>query len=195
MAIYFKDVKLDSYDKKLSTLDLKEGDKILIVLKDSPEYTLKRSTSKDSSFSDQRHVIVFSVDKPILVNGFAFFRNYDSTPAVYDLSVYEMTEEGAKIPLSVMTNIRVNANEVDSYYVKKVNVPEFEVKPHVKYYCYVHYKLAEMKTYYFSSGSETPENEGVKFKFYEVSELGYKCNKISGHLPYIYYKYLCPLKE
>ena len=195
IVMYFKDVRLDSYDKKLHTLDMKEGDKLVFVIKESPEYTCKRSTSKDSTSTDMRHNIAFTTDKPIIVTGFAFFRSTDSSPAVYDVSVYELTEEGAKIPISIMTNIRVLNNEVDSNNLKKVNVPEFEVKPHVKYYCYVHFKIPDMKTYYFNSGSETIDSDGVKFKFYEVSEPGYKCSKTSGHLPFIYYRFNCPLKD
>lgn len=195
MVPYVKEVKVDSYDKKINTFDIKEGDKILIVIKESAEYIFKRTTSKDYSMSDQKHFTCFTVDKPIVVTAFAFFRNYDPSPAVYDLSVFEMTEEGAKIPVSVLTNIRINQNEVDSFYIKKVSIPEFEVKPHIKYFCYVHYKVTDMKTYYFTSGSESNDFEGVKFKFHEVSEPGYRCSKNSGHLPYFYFRHNVTLKD
>lgn len=191
---YFKEKKLESNDKKLHELEIVDNDNIMFVLKESPEYICKRSTSKDYSTTDKKHLIAFSTDKPIIVTGFAFFRNYENAQAVYDLSVYEVTEDGARIPLSILTNFTVNVNDVDSFNIKKANVPEFEVKPHFKYYCYVHFKLNNMKTYYFISGSENIEMEGIKFKFHEVSESGYKCSKTSGQLPYIFFKFNCPLK-
>ena len=196
LVIYFKDVKIESNDKKIHTLDINENDKIVMVLKESPEYICKRSSSKDSTSCELKHMTAFSCDKPIIVYGFGFFRNYDANiPAVYDISVYEMTEEGAKIPLSILTNIRVLSSEVDAQYLKKVNVPEFEVKPHIKYYLYVHFKNSDMKTYFFNSGLDTVDSDGVKFKFHQVDETGYKCSKSSGHLPWIYYKFNSPLKD
>ena len=194
ITVYFKEKKLEANDKKLYEIEISENDQIMFVLKDSPEFICKRSTSKDYSSTDKKHVTAFTVDKPITVTGFSFFRNYENCPAVYDISVYEITEDGARIPLSIMTNITVNPNDVDNFYLKKANVAEFEVKPHVKYYCYVDFKLSSMKTYFFNSGSETIEVEGIKFKFHEVIDSVYKCSKTSGHLPFIYFKFNCPLK-
>jgi len=191
---YYKDKKIDSNDKKLHELEVVDNDNIMFVLKESPEYICKRSTSKDYSSSDRKHVTAFSTDKPIIVTGFSFFRNYENGPAVYDLSVYEVTEDGARIPLSIMTNFTVNANDVDNFSMKKANITEFEVKPHVKYFCYIDFKLNSMKTYYFNSGSENIEVEGIKFKFHDVSDSAYKCSKTSGHLPFIFFKFNCPLK-
>ena len=196
LVIYFKETKLDTYDKKIHTLDIKDNDKIVMILKESPEFICKRSTSKDTSSCELKHVTAFSTDKPRIINAFSFFRNVEANiPAVYDISVYELTEEGAKIPLSIVTNIRVLPSDVDAQNLKKVIVPEFEVKPHHKYYCYLHFKIPEMKTYYFNSGLDLVDSDGVKFKFYEVDELGYKCSKGSGHLPWIYYKFNSPLKD
>ena len=66
-----------------------------------------------------------------------------------------MTEEDAKIPLSILINIKVISSQVDAKFLKKVNVPYFEVKPNIKKYLCVHFQNSEMKTYFFKFGFDT----------------------------------------
>jgi hypothetical protein len=169
--------------------DIKENDTVVVTFKEPTEVCAKRSASKDYSWSDKKNFIPFSVDKKIIINAFGFFRNYENKDALYDLRIYEVCPSTHQKKLILMVNnIQVSTSDVDSLYVKKVDVTPFVAKPSHHYYAYVDFKLDDMRTYYSYCGTQNISEDGVGFKFLDNTEEGHRNSNSSGHLPYIYFK-------
>lgn len=174
----------------LHSLEINENDTLLISFVQKDEFIFKRSQSKDYSWYDQKNVIPFSVDKSILVYAFGFFRHTDSVASTYDFSLYEEKEDGSRILVTQMSNVKVLPSECDSNYVKRVPLPkEILLKGETKYRAYVNYKISDQRTYFSYSASSDQTFEGVRFRFTDTVEDGHRCSSTSGHLPYIYFKH------
>jgi hypothetical protein len=185
--------KILSNETILQSLEINENDTLLISFLQKDEFIFKRSQSKDYSWYDQKNVIPFTVDKSVLVYAFGFWRHTDSVPSTYDFTLYEEKEDGSRILVTQMSNVKVMPSECDSNYVKRVQLPkEILLKGEVKYRAYVYYKTSDQRTYFSYSASSDQTFEGVRFKFTDTVEDGHRCSSTSGHLPYIYFKHFNP---
>jgi len=194
MEFYYKDNLLQ--DERFETMEIAEGDTILLTWKITEEIIYKRSTSKDYSWYDQKNFIPFFVDKSILVSAFGFFRHTEaSITAIYDLFLYEQKEDLSRKLVMSLVDVSVTASEVDSYYVKKVSFTPIVLKGNVKYFAYVNYKFADMRTYFSYCGTAVQTVSGVTFTFQDQTEPGFKSSSTSGHLPNIYFKSYNPYEN
>lgn len=198
ILIHFKYNQLTDEDVYLHSLEISENDTFVILFKEQEEIIYKRSTSKDYTWTDQKNFIPFTVDKKIIVNGFGFFRHYETHTAAYDFYLYEVDKinnQNRKLIL-VLNNAKVlPGDQVDSLFIKKVSVAPVILRPGVKYYAYVFYKINDMKTYYSNSGTAIQTFEGVTFSILEENEKDMRSSSTSGHMPYIYFKLFNPYEE
>lgn len=197
LVVNYKGKEISETDKIHSLPEIKENDTFIIGFLKNEELLFQRSTSKDYSWNDRKNLIPFNVDKNIIITAVGFFRHTETNlSAIYDFFLYEVNGNGSKILLYSLSNIIVNSNDCDGYYVKKVSISPTPIKANVKYYAYVYYKgNSDMRTYYVYTGNSEVTVSGVKIRFFEVAESEHRCSTTSGHLPYIYFKFANPYSE
>jgi hypothetical protein len=145
--------------------------------------TMKRSTSRDYSLTDKKHLSVFKVTHPITLTGVGFNRHYyDANLAKYDMRIYKYDEyTKRKQLLLTMNGIEVKTSEVDSNsYIKMVKIDSLDLDANIFYLIYVDFAIDDMRTYYFYSGSATIEENGVWFTFYNVSGVKERISYTNG---------------
>jgi hypothetical protein len=197
LIINYNTKEISETDKIFSLPELKEGDTFVIGFVKNQELFFQRSSSKDYSWYDRKNLIPFVVDKNIIITAVGFFRHYESNmPAIYDFFLYEIDINGSKKLINSLSNVTVNANECDAYYVKKVTISPTHIKANVKYYAYIYYKgNNEMRTYYVYNGNNEVIVNGIKIRFFDAFQSDHKCSTTTGHLPYIYFKFDNPYSE
>lgn len=195
ISLSFKE-KVLSDDTYIHNLEIAEGDSFLIGFNQNELSIYKRSTSRDYSWYDQKNFIPFIVDKTIIVSAFGFFKHTDTAQAIYDFFLYEKKDDGSKLLILQMLNVKVLPTECDSeMYVKKVTCTPTILKENVNYHVYVNYKISDMRTYFAYYGTADQTVNGVRFRMLDGNESGYRSSSTSGHMPYIYFKLYNPYDD
>lgn len=193
IKIFHNETVLDP-SNSISSTEIKDRDTLLVSFENSEILKMVRSSSRDYSMSDKKHLIVFTVDKPIMVYGFGFWKNYYSATARYDFKLYEINEDGSRMLVCKLDNVVIDG-ELDSNGVMRSDIKKpVLLKANTKYHAYVYY-LLDLNTYYSYSCSSEVFAEGVLFRFFKVNEPEHRCEISSGHLPHIYFKIYNPYQD